>query len=277
MGHFPCKVGLTRSIVAISFFGAVGFALSLISISLLEVTNDVEAQSLEPVFDGEHIRGVVKATDEAVLTSDLGVPVSATPVRLGDSFKKGDTLLKFNCSVQRAETDAIRASYNAAKAGFANQQELLALEAAGKFDVVLAKSEMDEASARLRAASARLSKCNIIAPFNGRIAQHGVNAHEVPSQDQPLMKIIGSDELELRLIVPSTWLSWLKIGEPFNFVIDETGASYTAVIKKLGAEIDAVSRTIAIVANFEEKNNNILPGMSGKAIFSRSKKPAPQG
>ena len=81
------------------------------------------------------------------------------------------------------------------------------------------------------------------------------------------MKIVGSNDLELRLIVPSNWLSWLKIGESFSFQVDETGQQHVAQVTQVGAEVDAVSRTVPITAKFEAHPSTVLPGMSGTAVF----------
>jgi len=117
---------------------------------------------------------------------------------------------------------------------------------------------------------ARTKDCVIQAPYSGRVAELAVNAFETPGVNQPLMKIIGSDELELRLIVPSNWLSWLKIGESFSFQVDETGDEHQALVTQVGAEVDAVSRTVAITAKFESLPATVLPGMSGTALFDDS-------
>lgn len=214
------------------------------------------------------VRGVVKAKNEALLTAGLRAPVSKTPVRTGQAFEKGDTLLEFDCAGERAEADAARAAWQAAKARYDNQVEMQALDAAGQFDVVLAKAEMNEASARSRVIAARIKDCKITAPYAGKVAQISINAHEIPSTDQPIMKIVGNDDLELRLIVPSRWLGWLEVGGTFTFIVDETGEEFPATVDRLGAEVDAVSGTIPIIAIFVEKPASVLPGMSGTAQFS---------
>ncbi|MEL7019374.1 MAG: efflux RND transporter periplasmic adaptor subunit [Pseudomonadota bacterium] len=222
--------------------------------------------------DAGQVRGVIKAADEAVITADVRAPVKTTNVRTGEAFAQGDTLLEFDCTGERAELEAARAAYQGAKARYDNQKEMLALDAAGAFDVALAKAERDEASARARVIAARIKGCKIIAPFAGRVAQLSINAHELPANDQPLMKIVSTGALELRLIVPSRWLSWVAPGTAFDFIIDETGARHEATVLRLGAEVDAVSGTVPIIATFETLPPTVLPGMSGVAEFA-----VPQG
>ncbi len=129
---------------------------------------------------------------------------------------------------------------------------------------------MDEAAARSRAAAARLKGCALEAPFDGRVADLFVNAHETPSPDAPLLKIVSDADLELRLIAPSAWLGWLAPGQEFEFEIDETGERLGARVVRIGAEVDAVSRTVPVIAVFNEHPESVLPGMSGAARFVRA-------
>jgi len=156
------------------------------------------------------IRGVVKAVHEALLTVDIKANISELPMKPGESFSKGDVLIQFDCTAQEVEAAASQAVYSAAKARYENSVEMKNYDAIGTFDVSLAKAEMNEANARSRAAAARIRHCRITAPYTGRVAELAVNQHEMPAPDTPLMKVIGTNSLELRLIVPSAWLNWLQ-------------------------------------------------------------------
>ncbi len=215
------------------------------------------------------IRGVIKARREAVIQSDLSAPVAEAPKRTGDAFKKGDLLLRFECEAQLAEAAAAAAAYRAARARHDSDVEMKAHDAAGRFDVSLSKADMEEADARARAARARAKRCDILAPYDGKVAELWINPHETPRVDQPLIKIVGVEEMELRLIVPSAWLVWLQPGEAFNFAVDETGETLAATVDRIGAEVDAVSRTVPIIARATAPAGAILPGMSGSATFRR--------
>ncbi len=219
------------------------------------------ASSLEPV------RGVVKSHQEAVLSVDLAARVMETPVRSGEAFKKDDVLVKFDCAIQKAEARAAKAAYAATKSAHKNNMELKQHGAVGDLEVNLSKAEMNQALANSEAISARTRDCEIIAPFDGRVAELVINNYETSAPNQPLLKIVSSDEFEVQLIVPSSWLAWLQIGSPFDFTVDETGEQHSASVWQIGAEVDAVSRTIPVVARFAALPVQVLPGMSGTAHF----------
>ena len=81
------------------------------------------------------------------------------------------------------------------------------------------------------------------------------------------MDIVGDGLLEAEIVVPSNWLSWLKKGHPLTIQIDETGKTLDAKVINLGAAVDAVSQTIAVRAQFNEKYDDLVSGMSGVVSF----------
>ena len=138
----------------------------------------------------------------------------------------------------------------------------------GELEVNVSKAEMNQALANSEAISARTRDCEILAPYDGRVAELVINTFETSAPNQPLLKIVSSGEFEVQLIVPSSWLSWMKIGSPFEFTVDETGEQLSASVWQIGAEVDAVSRTVPLVARFTSFPKQVLPGMSGTAQFS---------
>lgn len=235
---------------------------SLILLGALMLTNLAVAVEPEPV------RGVVKSLQEAVLSVDLNARVLETPVRIGASFSKDDVLIRFDCTVQKAEVKAAKATYRASQSTHNSNVELKEYGAIGEFEVGVSKAEMQRALAIAEAASARTKDCVINAPFEGRVADLSINAFETPAPNQPLLKIVSSEDYEVRLIVPSSWLSWLNTGSEFEFVVDETGQRHPAAVWRVGAEVDAVSKTVPVIARFSMLPVEVLPGMSGTAYFA---------
>jgi hypothetical protein len=67
--------------------------------------------------------------------------------------------------------------------------------------------------------------------------------------------------------VPSKWLTWLQPGAVFSFKIDETGNVIRGKVKRFGASVDPVSKTIRVTGLVTERNGLVLAGMSGTATF----------
>ncbi|MCY1562338.1 hypothetical protein D9M68_997140 [compost metagenome] len=74
--------------------------------------------------------------------------------------------------------------------------------------------------------------------------------------------------LLLKLNVPSSWISTLKMGHQFDVTIDETGNSYPARVQRINSRVDPVSQTIELEATLLKSHPDLLPGMSGVAKFT---------
>jgi len=234
----------------------------LLFASFFLVASIASATGLEPV------RGVVKSNQEAVLSVELNARVLDTPVKAGGAFRKDDLLVKFDCRIQKAEARAAAAAYSASQSTHKNNLELQQHGAVGELEVSVSKAEMNQALANAEAYNARTRDCEILAPYDGRVAELVINNFETSSPNQPLLKIVSSGEFEIQLIVPSSWLSWMQVGNPFEFTVDETGEQHGASVWQIGAEVDAVSRTVPLVARFTSHPDQVLPGMSGTAQFT---------
>ena len=240
------------------------FVRVLISIVLLVVgSTRLSAASL----DGPQARGVVKALTEATIAMDYSARVEKLPILEGEAFHSGDVLIAFDCKRFNAEVTAARASAHAAELVYGNNKKLAARGAMGANEVAVSQAQMEKAQAEAQAMAARTGSCNFKAPFDGRMVQRIVQEHESPAANQPLIKIVDTSKLEIETIVPSKWLSWLKPGASFMFKIDETGATLSAKIVRIGATVDAVSQTIKAFGVWSKPDTTVLPGMSGTATF----------
>lgn len=233
-------------------------------VAALIVTSGLSAAFAEEV----PVRGVIRSSNEAVLSTDIVARVLAMPLKEGDSFETGELLIRFDCAVQEAEVAAARAAFSAAKEVLVSSEELASFNAIGKSDVRTARSRMEQAEAEAKAAEARSRDCEIRAPFSGRVVETMIHAHETSQHGEPLMKILDDTDLEIELLVPSNWLVWMKAGTVFSFSVDETGSTYSASISRLGGAVDPVSQTIRIFGTLNAGPEEILSGMSGNAMFN---------
>ena len=81
------------------------------------------------------------------------------------------------------------------------------------------------------------------------------------------MKIVGAGPLELHMVVPSKWLTWLKPGSQLAFTVDETGSTLQARVLRISGAVDAVSQTVKVIAAVPQSPAGVLPGMSGRATL----------
>jgi RND family efflux transporter MFP subunit len=214
-------------------------------------------------------RALVGATEQVLITSEIGAKINNIGFTNGEPFLKGDILITFDCELFEAQREVIQANLDSADVQLKNDKELFNMRSIGELQYELSINGLKKAKAELLIANLNVKRCKIIAPYNGKVMDVYTNEYASIEQRQPLMEIVGDGLLEAITVVPSNWLSWLKSGVDVKILIDETGDELEAKIINLGATVDAASQTIELKLQFKEKYETLIPGMSGVVRFER--------
>ena len=215
-------------------------------------------------------RGLVEADRQAVLSAEIAALILETPYDVGDRFDAGDVLVRFDCSLYEAQLGGAQAALSGANSTLANNQQLAAYNSIGQIEVQLARAAVLEAQAEVLIGEVVTERCLLTAPYDGRVLERLAQPHESVEAGQELIQVADDGAIRVTLIVPSLWLSWLAVGADFDFLVDETGRSYPAIIDRLGAHIDPVSQTIEVRGRFVGDADGLILGMSGTATFAES-------
>lgn len=215
------------------------------------------------------VRVLIKAGREAHITSQVNGRITTLPIQLGQSFRKGDLLVGFECSHQQADLAAADAVLNKATKLLESKKSLLALRAAADMDVQLADADVAQARAQRDRARASVADCSVLAPYSGSVVRVIANSAEAVSPGSPLIDIVESGNLHVETLVKSSWLTWLKPGQKFIIVVDELGKEVIATVSAIGARVDPVSQTIPVTGRIIQGAPGLRPGMSGNAKFVR--------
>lgn len=238
--------------------------VSVLSCALLPLAG---AQTLMPstaLPPNKSTRVVVQSLMQATLSAEIAARIVQLPWRDGDSFKKGDTLVAFDCAIFEAQRDKVGAELKAANAKLENDRALERTRSIGALEVVLSEVSVSRAQAEMRMAQINTDRCVIQAPWSGRILQRRAQELEVAKLHQEVLSIVSTDALEVMAVVPGQWVRSLKPGQTFEVRIDETGSRHTAEVVALGSQVDAVSQTINVRARIA-RDARLLPGMTGTA------------
>ena len=222
-------------------------------------------------------RGVLVPAQEAVISSELSARIVELPFRDGESFAAGDVLVAFDCALFEARRDQAAALLRAARAALANAEQLERMNSIGELEVSLARTDMERAAAVFAEAEVTVGRCKVLAPYDGRLVEALVNAHEVATPGARLLTIISAGPLEATLLIPSDWLVWLAPGQPFAFEVDETKALLEGEVASIGARVDPASQTVPLRVVLSDAVPGLIPGMSGTARFSRPAAIGPDG
>ncbi len=225
------------------------------------------ALSAEPEGTGR-MRIQLVARQQATLSSEIAARIEKLPLRDGDAFQEGALLVQFDCALLEAQLHKAEAAAESALSALQVNKKLAEMNSISTLELDQSAAKVKETEAERSAMQVTVSKCSLKAPYNGRIAKLHADPHQYLTPGKPLMDILDTSTLEVRLIVPSRWLVWLKPGSRFTVQIEELGGrSYPAQVKRVGARIDPLSQTLSIAGEITGAYPELLPGMSGWASF----------
>lgn len=250
------------AVLAVAFWGGSVEAADRPAVAQAVVPQS--APTAKAGFERQDIRAQLLPRRFTTIAAEIGAKISRLPVPEGGSFKAGQLLIGFDCSVQNAMLQKARAELSAAQQTYASNKRLFELNSLGKLELDVSGANVSKASAEVGAQQAVLSKCSIVAPFSGRIAEQKAREQQYVQPGQALIDILDDSVLELEFLVPSAWLGWLKIGSAFQVDIDETRKSYPAKFIRIGARVDPVSQSVKVAAAIDGKFPELIAGMSGR-------------
>jgi membrane fusion protein, multidrug efflux system len=214
------------------------------------------------------IRAQLTPRQYTTLSSEMAARIDRIGTKVGDHFQKGDVLVEFDCAVPRAQEQRARAVQMQAEKTYTIDQRLVALKSMGQLELDVAGAEVEKAKADVAAAVAITSKCTIVAPFSGVTVDQKARAFQYTTPGQALLDILDDHGLEVELIAPSRWLSFLKPGYAFQVHIDETDKTYPAKITRLSGRVDPISQSIKVIGEITGDAPELMAGMSGRATIT---------
>ena len=251
--------------------------------------------------------GTVRARTTATVSSKVMGYVQQVSVQVGDHVRQGQALITLDArdldvNLRRAEaggaevqsaipelenaTAAAKANLDLAQTTFNRMKEL-----AGKKSI--SNQEMDEASARLKAAEANYemmrsrraqitSKAAVVeqevraagimrdyaklaAPFNGVVITRTVEPGNLATPGAPLLTIEQDGLYRLEASVDESKLASVRVGQAVEAVL-EADRKLKARVSEIVPSVDAASRTYIVKLDLPA-TPNLRTGMFGRAIF----------
>ncbi|NIF86050.1 efflux RND transporter periplasmic adaptor subunit [Comamonas sp. Tr-654] len=247
------------------------FLLAAVIASAMTIPVPAQAQapssraSALPTTGG--MRAQLVAVRHAVISSELAAKISSIPMREGQSFRQGDTLVAYDCALPRARLERANQAETAAREKLKVAEQLNALGSISQGDLVQARAAVSVAQAESAVERVMVRRCTVNAPFAGRVGETYVRAAEHVAEGKELLSIYDDSAFEVEAIVPSRWMAWLKAGYPMKVTVDETGQTYAATVARIAGSVDPVSQSVKLIGRMTNSRTQgvapLLPGMSG--------------
>jgi RND family efflux transporter MFP subunit len=216
--------------------------------------------------------GVVVARESVDVKADSQGRLQTVQVSIGDHVRKGDPIaildtslaaqdLEMARSVLRgSQADERRANDEMAEALARNdrrqknpdffskedlaQASLQAKTATSAYEV--AHQRVAEQAARVRQLETSLSRNQIRAPFDGRVAERFADPGAVVGPGTSVVRLISAGDLLVRAAVPPEEARRLSQGQPVTVTVRAQGFKIPGTIQRIAPEVDAASQMVLI-------------------------------
>lgn len=223
----------------------------------------IEATSA-PVPIRVEVTGQVAPIFQATLSSRIQGTIDRLLVRDGTRVSKGQLLIQLDSRDLQAELARMNAEVDNAKAHLDRMSQLYTQDAVSKQEMENATRGYRVAEASRKSVEAQLSYTTVRAPFDGVITEKHVEAGELASPGQPLLKLEDPWRLRLEATVAEGDLKALSRGDQIPVLIDAFGTQ--ALIGTLTHVLPAGDpRTHTFMVKLElPKTAGLKAGMFGR-------------
>lgn len=214
----------------------------------------VQAAVLEvktvPVPIRVEVTGQVTPIFQATLSSRIQGTIDKLLVREGTQVIKGQTLIELDNRDVQADLARATAEVENAKTQLTRMKTLYAQDAVSKQEMENATRAYKVAEANRKAVLAQLSYTVVKAPFDGVITEKKVEAGELASPGQPLLKMEDPHQLRLEATVAEGDLKSVSRGDKIPIFIDALGAQpLNGVVSQILPAGDPQTHTFMVKAD----------------------------
>ncbi len=257
-------------------------ATLIISQSLLAAPSSLTTTPIikQSIAKTVRFNGVVEAINQGTMTAQTEGQVEEIYYDVNDAVEKGSLIIHLKDNQQQANLARAKATKHESQAllAAAKQEYLRSKDLYSK--KLLPKSNLDNATASLKAAQARLEAAEagllqakeqlgytrLKAPYSGIVTQRHIEVGEVAHLGQPLITGLSLDRLRVNVNVPQSLVSKIHSSNEIKVELPD-GQVVIPTSQTIFPYADSASNTVQVRLPLPEKTQNLLPGMFVKASF----------
>lgn len=232
--------------------------------------------------------GTLSARDEATVAAQVAGQIEKNHVDFGDRVTAGQELVlidvtAYEALVRQSAANLARATASAANAAqnLKRVQDLQREKIASTSDLDLAVAESGKTQADVKAVEAtdaiarlNLERSRVRAPFAGAVAQRLASVGDYVAIGTPILRLIQTDPLRLRLEVPERESVAVRPGQAVRVTVDGDTNIYTGQIVRIAPALRETDRTLLVEAEVPNQGG-LRAGLFARAqIIVNASEPA---
>jgi multidrug resistance efflux pump len=166
-----------------------------------------------------------------------------------EEYERSDRLFRQGTEA-RSDYDTARANLSRAKGRVAANKARLDLLLAGtrQEDIDIAQANVVEARGKLQEIKANLTEARVVAPERALVEVVAVRKGDLVPANQPVIRVLRTDDLWVRVYVPETQLGKIHLGQEAAITMDVSPERrFTGVVFQISSESEFTPRNVQSV------------------------------
>lgn len=233
----------------------------------------VQVGTLRLQDDAEAV-GTLRSRQSVTLRPEVSGRVAKVAFADGAKVRKGQLLVQFDDTLQRAELSQAQAQLSIARANLKRNQELVAENFVARRVLDESQANLQVAEAQVALAQARLARMRITAPFDGTLGLRSVNLGDYVKDGADLVNLEDTSALTVDFRLPERYQTRIAAGQVVQVRLDALpGENFNARVQAVDPLLDANGRSVSVRATLPPSpspKGELRPGMFARVttIFS---------
>lgn len=224
--------------------------------------------------------GTIEPVDSSQLSFEVDGTVAAVNVDIGDKFKKGDVLayldnqpFKLSVASARAALSRSLAQLEEKQSAYEREQRIQAEDPGATTQKAVDQTraayesqveEVNYSKANLGLAERNLANTELIAPYDGTVAQRFVQPSEVAGKGVHMLEVYADAAMQVAVSIPEQMIQDVHTGMAGQvFLNNQPDQIYDAVVSEVGSSATTANAfpVTAVVVNADQR---VRPGMTAE-------------
>lgn len=203
--------------------------------------------------------GTIEAGSSTTPSFSVAGTITRIHVKEGQRVNKGQLIASLDGSSLRNSYDIAQATLREAQDAYNRMKKLHDANALPDMQWVSVQEKLKQAEAAAAIARTGMNDANLYAPIAGVIAHKLADVGQTAAPGLPIVEIMDTGTLKVKITVPESDLADLKVGA--GATITAAGRTYSGKLVEKGIAANSLSRNYDVKFQIDNPDSSLLPGM----------------
>lgn len=236
---------------------------------------DVEIRTLRArsFVDRLHMTGTVEPERRVEITAQESGPIRRVFAEKGSRLENGVPIVKIDDRELRAQLEEARAQAELAQEQWERRRQLYEeQDAISELSYIEARTQAEQADARVDRLEARLEDTSVEAPFQGVLDERPVEVGSTVSPGSPVATMVDLRPVKISAGVPERYADDVALGDSATVTVSSLDdATFRGTLSYVGASVNEESRTLPVEVELPNLEGRLKPQMVADVAMVRER------